>query len=117
MISRNPYYPVCDPPCASDKGCVAGAQGHECVPLAGDCPANADFCATGQFVSCQAGGGFGLCVKLNGGGSYCYSRHIGTACETDIDCQNKGFGVNARCIAECLESRSSACVAFATDGL
>jgi hypothetical protein len=106
-------FPVCNPPCDANEGCVAGNQ---CIPLAGDCPGNADFCTTGVNVTCQTGSGGGRCIKLNDGTSFCDSSITCTPCATDLDCQNWGFGPNSRCVAECdfcNPNGGTACATFA----
>jgi hypothetical protein len=106
-------FPVCDEPCDAGKGCIAG---NTCIALAGDCPASADSCATGEIVSCFAGNVGGQCVKLNDGASFCASSVQCPGCVTDLDCQNWGLGPNSRCIADCdfcNGNGGAACVRFA----
>lgn len=88
-------YPVCDPPCEGGQGCIAGG---ECVDFAGGCPAGPHACFTGEPVSCL--GSF-RCVTTSDGSPFCAQGVTCDACETDVDCQNLGYGPNSRCIVEC----------------
>lgn len=107
--------PVCDPSCSANEACVAGPQANQCVPFAGDCPAEAEACFNENAIRCTANNRAGRCVKTLTGASYCAQGASCVACVTDVDCQNQGFGRNSRCIVECeacYRNGGAACVTF-----
>ena len=111
-------FPVCNPPCEDDQGCVEGSGGNTCVDLAGSCSSEEHVCFAPGAETCSAGSGFGRCVTLADGGSYCAQGISCSVCESDLDCQSYGFGPNSRCVTECefcFGNGGSGCVRFAAD--
>ena len=77
--------------------CVAHDQGS--------CTADQDTCSSGRRAACGGGSGGG-CLKTTGNASFCGQVQTGQTpprlrchnCETDIDCENAGFGRGAACV-------------------
>jgi hypothetical protein len=79
----------------------------------GGCPAGADACVVGK-VPCELDG---VCFRTTGNASFCGKDLECTACSTDKDCEEAGFGSGAACIVcavTCDKDGGTACVAAAT---
>jgi hypothetical protein len=79
----------------------------------GGCPAGADACVLGK-VPCELDG---VCFRTTGNASFCGKDVECTACSTDKDCEEAGFGSGAACIVcavNCDKDGGTACVAAAT---